>query len=105
MFSIHKIKDVCQALHIRQKEIIILGDTNCDDLPDEDNNTAIKNLRAFYREFQMKQLIRNSTLVTNCSNTLLDHFVTDASKFITISGVKKQSVSVIMIYLWYIEQS
>ena len=72
--SIHKIKDICQALDIRQKEIIILGDTNCDDLPDEDKNTVIKNLRAFYREFQMKQLIRNSTRVTNRSNTLLDHF-------------------------------
>ena len=58
--SIHKIKDVCQALDIRQKEIIILGDTNCDDLPDEDKNTVIKNLRAFHCEFQMKQLIRNS---------------------------------------------
>ena len=42
--SIHKIKDVCQALDIRQKEIIILGDTNCDDLPDKDKNTVIKNL-------------------------------------------------------------
>ena len=52
----HKIKDVCHALDIRQKEIIILGDTNCDDLPDEDKSTVIKNLMAFYREFQMKQL-------------------------------------------------
>ena len=76
------------GLDIRQKEIIILGDTNCDDLPDEDKNTVIKNLRAFYHEFQMKQLIRNSTHVTNCSNTLLDHFATNAQKFITISGVK-----------------
>ena len=86
--SIYKIKDVCQALDIRQKEIIILGDTNCDDLPDEDKNTVIKNLRAFYREFQMKQLIRNSTRVTSRSNTLLDHFATNTPKFIAISGVK-----------------
>ena len=78
--SIHKIKDICQVLDIRQKEIIILGDTNCDDLPDEDKNTVIKNLRAFYREFQMKQLIRNSTRVTNRSNTLLDHFATKYCK-------------------------
>ena len=40
--SIHKIEDVCQALDIRQKERIILGDTNCDDLPDEDKNSHKK---------------------------------------------------------------
>ena len=33
-------------------------------------------------------IIRNSTRVTNCSNTLLDRFATNAPKFITISGVK-----------------
>ena len=65
-----------------------MGDTNCDDLPDEDKNTVIKNLRAFYRKFQMKQLIRNSTRVTNRWNTLLDHFATNTPKFIAISGVK-----------------
>ena len=86
--KIHKIKDVCQALDIRQKEIIILGDTNCHDLSDEDKNTVIKYLRAFYREFEMKQQIRNSTHVTNRSDTLLDHFATNTPKFIAISGVK-----------------
>ena len=70
-----------------------MGDTNCDDLPDEDKNTVIKNLRAFYHEFQMKQLIRNSTRVTNRSNTLLDHFATNTPKFIAISGVKTISFS------------
>ena len=64
-----------------------------DDLPDEVENTVIKNLRAFYPEFQMKQLIRNSTRVTNCSNTLLDHLVTNTPKFIAISGVKTISFS------------
>ena len=84
--SIYKIKDICQALDVHQKEIIILGDTNCDDLPDEDKNTVIKNLRAFCHEFQMKQLIRNSTCVTNRSDTLLDHFATNTPKLIAILG-------------------
>ena len=43
--SINKIKDVCQPLDIRQKEIIILGDMNCDDLPDEDENTVTASFR------------------------------------------------------------
>ena len=43
----------------------------------------------------MKQLIRNSTCVTNRSafNTLLDHFAIDTAKFIAISGVKTISFS------------
>ena len=36
----------------------------------------------------MTQLIRNSTRVTNNSNTLLNHFATNTPKFIAISGVK-----------------
>ena len=36
----------------------------------------------------MKQLIRNSTRVTNRSDTLLDHFATNTPHFIAISGVK-----------------
>ena len=72
----------------RSKEIIILGDTNCDDLPVEDKNTVIKNLRAFYREYQIEQLIRKSTSVTNCSDTLVDHFATNTLKFIIKSGFK-----------------
>ena len=72
----------------RSKEIIILGDTNCDDLPVEDKNTVIKNLRAFYGEYHIKQLMRKSTRVTNRSDTLIDHFLTNAPKFIIKSGVK-----------------
>ena len=70
--SIHKSKDVCQAFDMCQKEIIILSDMNCDGLPDEDKNTVMKNLSVLYYEFQMKQLIRNSTHATNCSFSLLD---------------------------------
>ena len=65
-----------------------MGDTNGDDLPDEDKNTVIKNLRAFYREFQMKQLIMNSTRVSSRSSTSLDHFATNTPKSIAISRMK-----------------
>ena len=36
----------------------------------------------------MKQLIRNSTYVTNYSNSLLYHFATNTPKCIMVSGVK-----------------
>ena len=69
----------------RGKEIIILGDINCDDLLVEDKNTIIKNLRAFYGELP-NQTIRKRTRVTNHSDTLIDHFNTP--KFIIKLRVK-----------------
>ena len=44
---IDNIKSMYRFYDSRSKEIIILGDTNCDDLPVEDKKTVIKNLRAF----------------------------------------------------------
>ena len=85
---IDNIKSMYRFYDSSSKEIIILGDTNCDDLPDEDKNTVVKNLRAFYGEYQIKQLIRKSTRVTNRSDTLIDHFATNTPKFIIKSGVK-----------------
>ena len=85
---IDNIKSMYRFYDSRSKEIIILGDTNCDDLLVEDKNTVIKNLRAFYGEYQIKQLIRKSTRVTNRSDTLIDHFATNTPKFIIKSGVK-----------------
>ena len=82
------MKSIYRFYDSRSKEIIILGDTNCDDLPVENKNTVIKNLRAFYGEYQIKQLIRKLTRVTNGSDTLTDHFATNTLKFIIKSGVK-----------------
>ena len=51
---IEHFKSMYRFYDSRSKEIIILGDTNCDCLPVEDRNTVIKNLRAFYGEYQIK---------------------------------------------------
>ena len=54
--DIDDIKNVYQFFDTKDKEIILLGDTNCDDLPEEGKNAVVRNLRNFYREFHMKQL-------------------------------------------------
>ena len=86
--DIDDIKNVYQFFDTKDKEIILLGDTNCDDLPEEGKNAVVRNLRNFYREFHMKQLIKKPTRTTNISSTIIDHFATNRPKSIGESGVK-----------------
>ena len=86
--DIDDIKNVYQFFDTKDKEIIFLGDTNCDDLPEEGKNAVVRNLRNFYREFHMKQLIKKPTRTTNISSTIIDHFATNRPNFIGESGVK-----------------
>ena len=58
-------------------EIIIMGDLNCDDLPDQDKNSIVAKLRGFYRQYQFKQLIKEPIRTTNRSSTLLDYSTTN----------------------------
>ena len=69
-------------------EIIIMGDLNCDDLPDQDKSSIVAKLRGFYRQYQFRQVIKEPTRTTNRSSTLLDHFATNKPEFITYSGTK-----------------
>ena len=67
-------------------EVIIMGDSNCDDLPYQDKSSIVAKLRAFYKQYQFKQLIRKATRTTNRSSTLLNHFATNKPNNIASSG-------------------
>ena len=60
----HKIDDILNIEKLYKNhdksntEVIIMGDSNCDDLPDQDNSSIVAKLRAFYKQYQFKQLIR-----------------------------------------------
>ena len=82
------------------KEIILIGDTNCDLKKSKDCNT--RKLKLVYSEFQFEQLITDyRRLVTSiCSNgkanttrTLIDHLSTNRPYYISSSGVIKLSMS------------
>ena len=60
-----------------------MGDSNCDDLPDQEKNSVVAKLRGFYKQYHYKQLIKKPTGTTNRSSTLLDHFATNKPNFIT----------------------
>ena len=75
------------------KEIIILGDTNCDFCHRDTTPSHILQLRELYDLFDMKQIIKEPTRVTLNSSTLIDHIATTHCNNITESGVLKISLS------------
>ena len=82
------------------KEIILIGDTNCDLKKSKDCNT--RKLKLVYSEFQFEQLITDYTRVatsvcsdgkTNTTRTLIDYLSTNRPNYISSSGVIKISMS------------
>ena len=90
----HKIDDILniekvyQTFDKTETEVIILGDVNCDDLPDKDKNSIVAKLRGIYKQYQFRQLIKHPSGTTDKSSTLLYHFATNKSSFITLFGSK-----------------
>ena len=86
-FSFTELEHVLKVLDSEGKEIILIVDTNCDQLCDDDTkNTMCRLLKTLYKEYQFKQIIKNSTRVTNQSSTLIDHFATNRPARITDCG-------------------
>ena len=78
------------------KEILLMGDINCDlsqelvRLPSDSNSRNILNL---YQLFCLKQLINEPTRVTLTTSTFIDHIATTCTDNILDSGVHKVSLS------------
>ena len=84
-FFIH-FENLTQLLDDEMKEIIILGDLNCD-LKKEHLDTQTKSLTSLYEVYQMSQLINEATRVTEQTATLIDHIVTNKPENISCYGV------------------
>ena len=85
--TLTEVETLLRAVESEKKKIILIGDLNCNDLPVEDKNMMIKNLRDLYRVHQMKQLIKEPTRSTVTSATIIDHFATNKPNLIRNSGV------------------
>ena len=80
--SFDKLDQILNFLDREGKEIILLGDTNCDLSKHAvgqpvDNDT--KHLCDIYELFSFKQLINEPTRVTLSSSTIIDHIATTAA--------------------------
>ena len=79
---------------MQDKEIIFIGDTNCDLMDNRNANT--KKLKKVYSEFQLEQLIKTYTRVAiktsdngtkRISKSLIDHFSTSNARYILKADV------------------
>ena len=70
------------------KEVILLGDTNCD-LSDANSPCHVKYIKDIYATYGLKQLIKEPTRVTVQLSTLIDHIAVSITDNIVESGVLK----------------
>ena len=89
--TFEEIRDIIKELEQDEKEIISVGDTNCDLKNMSYGNS--RQLQQIYSEYQFEQLIKKHTRIAVTSNkkgeqktsrTLIDHFATN--KYILIAG-------------------
>ena len=94
--SFNKLEKVLIFLDKEGKEIILLGDTNCDLTPKQaeqpiDNDS--KHMLDLYELFGFKQLIEGPTRVTLSTSSTIDHIATTCARNIVKAGVHEISLS------------
>ena len=94
--SFDKLEKVLSFLDKEGKEIILLGDTNCDLTPKLaeqpiDNNS--KHMLDLYELFSFKQLVEEPTRVTLTTSSIIDHIATTCARNIVKSGVHEVAMS------------
>ena len=88
-------RNLLSAVDAEGKEIILIGDTNCDLKNHKDGCT--KSIKSVYSEFQFEQQINEYTRVAplekdgapHTSKTLIDHFATNRPDYILRASVLK----------------
>ena len=85
--TLNTLETLLKTTENEKKEIILIGDINCNDLNIDDKNKVIDHLRSAYRQFQMKQWIKFPTRSTQTSQTLIDHFASNKPRYVIDSGV------------------
>ena len=97
-----QLEESLQFLDNENKEVILLGDTNCDVLANHSSTEPTsanslpahsKRLMEIYDLFGFQQLIDKATRVTLTSKTLIDHIATTNKSNIVVSDVKEISLS------------
>ena len=92
--SFENLRNILKEVDKEEKEIILIGDTNCDFKNNQNANA--KKLKMIYSEFQFEQIINKYTRVAVTTNeqneqkttkTLIDHFSTASPRYILRADV------------------
>ena len=92
MIFFTSFENLLQTIDNENKEILILGDLNCDLLKPNLNHPTNK-LRSLFEIYQLTQLIDEATRITETSSTLIDHFITNEPEKISKCGVIHTGIS------------
>ena len=94
--SFDKLEKVLSFFDKEGKEIILLGDTNCDLTPKQAEQPIDKHsthMLDLYELFSFKQLVEEPTRVTVTTSSIIDHIATTCARNIVKSGVHEVSMS------------
>ena len=80
-----RIEALISATEADMKEAIIIGDTNCDFLCDNSNDT--RNLKRILGIHGFTQVIKDPTRTTLDSKTIIDHIITNRTDLVRNCGV------------------
>ena len=92
--AFEELEKILKRLESDEKEIILIGDTNCDFKNNKNANS--KKLKSIYSEYQLEQLIKRYTRVAitttelgeqKVSKTLIDHFSSTNPNYIVKADV------------------
>ena len=87
-----KIEEIISRIDLEDKELILVGDLNCNFLSrNQDSNYNM--LKSITETYQLSQLIKAPTRVSNSSASLIDVIFTNCPNKITCSGVLHTSFS------------
>ena len=96
--TFNKLEQVLRFFEAESKEIILLGDTNCDFSMETGGTKSlvpghVKRLKEIYQSFGLTQLISEPTRETENTSTLIDHIAVSNTSNIVESGVVKTAIS------------
>ena len=75
--SFQEFEKLLQHIDLEDKESIILGDLNCNLIPEGTNDCNTNELKFVTNMYQYKQLIQEPTRVTTKTKSLIDNFFTN----------------------------
>ena len=94
--SFAKLENVILYLDREGKEIIFLGDTNCDlsiKQAEQSNDNQTRHLTCLYELFSLKQLVEEPSRFSISPCSIIDHIATNCTKNVIRSGVHKVTMS------------
>lgn len=86
------LESLTSQIDTENKDLILMGDLNCDYLSTSDN-LYTKKLKAVCEIYQLSQIIEEPTRICRDSNTLIDVIITNSPERLVSSGVSHIGIS------------